>query len=112
MTVLVSWGPGFLPGPICPVETGKTTGLSRHQPGMTLHEARHSSRGCGVGPPLDVRAWRRCRLVEAGFPEPLADEVAGNPRFDLHALLQLVDRGCPPELAVRIAAPLPAGMTP
>jgi hypothetical protein len=50
--------------------------------------------------------------VEAGFPETLADEVAGNPRFDLHALLQLVDRGCPPELAVRIAAPLPAGMTP
>jgi hypothetical protein len=59
-----------------------------------------------------VRAWRRCRLVEAGFPATLADEVAGNPRFDLHALLQLVDRGCPPELAVRIAAPLPAGMTP
>jgi hypothetical protein len=25
---------------------------------------------------------------------------------DLHQLLELVDRGCPPELAVRILAPL------
>jgi hypothetical protein len=79
---------------------------------MTHHEAKHSPPGCGVGPPLDVQAWRRCRLVEAGFPTALADEVAGDPRFDLHALLQLVDRGCPPELAVQIAAPLPAGMAP
>jgi hypothetical protein len=26
--------------------------------------------------------------------------------FDLHALLELVDRGCAPDLAVRILAPL------
>lgn len=62
--------------------------------------------GCGDGPPAGVEAWRRCRLREAGFPPDLADAVASDPRFDLHALLQLVDRGCPPELAVRILAPL------
>ena len=26
-------------------------------------------------------------------------------RYDLHALLRLVDRGCPPDLALRIVAP-------
>jgi hypothetical protein len=35
----------------------------------------------------------------------LAQWVAADPRFDLHALLELVDRGCPPPLAVRILAP-------
>lgn len=55
-----------------------------------------------------MRAWRRCRLVEAGFPADLADRLAGDAGFDLHALLELVDRGCPPVLAVRILAP-PAG---
>ena len=54
-----------------------------------------------------MRAWRRCRLLDAGFPAPLADSVAADPGFDLHALLELVDRGCPPPLAVRIVAPLP-----
>ena len=58
----------------------------------------------------DVRTWRRCRLVEAGFPQLLAAEVADDSAFDLHALLQLVDMGCPPELAVRIVAPLGDGV--
>lgn len=72
---------------------------------MTLHELRPAQ--CGEGPPLDVAAWRRCRLVEAGFPPALAELLAADPRYDLHALLELVDRGCPPVLAVRIHAPLP-----
>jgi len=73
---------------------------------MTLHELRPVL-PCGEGPPLDVAAWRRCRLVEAGFPQRLAERLAVDPRYDLHALLELVDRGCPPLLAVRIHAPLP-----
>jgi hypothetical protein len=32
--------------------------------------------------------------------------VAVDNRYDLHALLELVDRGCPPALAARILAPL------
>lgn len=74
---------------------------------MTVHDTRAASHRCGGGPPLDVRSWRRCRLLEAGFPAELAESVAADPRFDLHALLELLDRGCPPELAVRIGAPLP-----
>jgi hypothetical protein len=44
--------------------------------------------------------------VDGGFPLPLALELAATPGVDLHALLALVDRGCPPELAARILAPI------
>jgi len=56
------------------------------------------------GPPLDVLEWRRCRLREAGFPAALARQLARQ-RVDLHALLELVDAGCPPEVAARILSP-------
>ena len=47
------------------------------------------------------------QLVVAGFPPPLAWRPARRrTRYDLHALIELVERGCPPELAVRILAPL------
>jgi hypothetical protein len=36
----------------------------------------------------------------------LADRLARDTAFDLHALLELVDRDCPPALAARIVAPL------
>lgn len=49
--------------------------------------------------------WRRQRLRHAGFGAPLADRLASDRRFDLHAVLELIDRGCPPELAARILAP-------
>lgn len=57
------------------------------------------------GPPLDVVEWRLCRLREAGFPPLLAGSLA-RARVDLHALLELVDAGCPPELAARILSPV------
>lgn len=57
-------------------------------------------------PTSDVETWRLRRLVDAGFPLPLALDLATTPGIDLHALLDLVDRGCPPELAARILAPL------
>lgn len=79
---------------------------------MTTQPLPRSSHGCSSGPPLDVMHWRRCRLLEAGFPVALAESLAADPQFDLHALLGLVDRGCPPELAVRIVAPLPGGAAP
>ena len=49
------------------------------------------------------------RFAAAGFPLPLASRVAGDSRRDLHSLLELVERGCPPELALRITAPLDEG---
>ena len=54
----------------------------------------------------EVVAWRRDRLAAAGFPLPLAAQIAGDGRYDLHALIELTERGCAPELAVRILAPL------
>jgi hypothetical protein len=52
-----------------------------------------------------VVAWRSCRLLDAGFDPVLAEVLAREPRVDLHALLQLVERGCPPALAARILSP-------
>jgi hypothetical protein len=54
----------------------------------------------------DVIGWRREQLVHAGFPLRLASRTARDARFDLHALIDLTERGCPPQLAVRILAPL------
>jgi hypothetical protein len=50
--------------------------------------------------------WRRRRLAAAGFEPALAAELAEQPSVDLHELLVLLDRGCPPALAARILAPL------
>jgi hypothetical protein len=56
--------------------------------------------------PLSVAAWRRRQLVRGGFPLDLATRIARNGRFDIHALLELAERGCAPELAARILAPV------
>lgn len=54
----------------------------------------------------EVVRWRREQLVASGFLRPLATRLATDERYDLHALIELTERGCPPELAVRILAPL------
>lgn len=54
----------------------------------------------------DVTTWRRDQLAAAGFTLPESLRLARDPRYDLHALLELVDRGCRPDLAARILAPL------
>lgn len=64
----------------------------------------HRSPGGRVEPA--VRDWRRRVLRHAGFDAALAAELAETSEVDLHELLELVDRGCPPELAARILAPL------
>lgn len=53
-----------------------------------------------------ILAWRADRLRDAGFPTRLAAAVARDRRYDVHGLLELIDRGCPPDLAVRILCPL------
>jgi hypothetical protein len=50
--------------------------------------------------------WRARRLRDAGFGRDTAYWLARDTAFDLHALLELIDQGCPPELALRIVAPL------
>jgi hypothetical protein len=54
----------------------------------------------------DVVRWRREQLVSAGFALQLAVLIATDGRYDVHALIELVEGGCPPLLAVRILAPL------
>jgi hypothetical protein len=54
----------------------------------------------------EIVSWRRRQLVASGFPSSLARRVAHDAAYDLHALIELVEHGCPPALAVRIVAPL------
>jgi hypothetical protein len=68
-----------------------------------------STRRSPSGPVAPVGAvveWRRSRLLIAGFTADAAAGLAQDCGVDLHALLELTDRGCPPELAARILAPL------
>jgi hypothetical protein len=50
--------------------------------------------------------WRRSRLRRAGFDARLAAQIAADLRYDVRAILALTDRGCPPQLAARILAPI------
>jgi hypothetical protein len=54
----------------------------------------------------DLVGWRVDRLRAAGLDHSLARQIAGDGRYDLHELLALIDRGCPPPLAARILAPI------
>ena len=51
-------------------------------------------------------AWRDARLRKAGFEAGLAEQLSRECGVDLHALIELVERGCSPELAARILEPL------
>ena len=78
---------------------------------MTTETRLH---GLTIGPAgpaaAGVVAWRRRELAAAGFEPVDADRLAAADEFDLHAVLSLVDRGCPPPLAARImSGPDPAG---
>ena len=53
-----------------------------------------------------VVRWRRNQLRANGFDIALAASLADDAHLDLHALIELVERGCPPPLAARILAPL------
>jgi hypothetical protein len=65
-------------------------------------QARTTSESAGP----EVTRWRREQLVDSGFPLPLAARLAKDARYDLHALIGLVEGGCRPDLAVRVLAPL------
>ena len=59
-------------------------------------------------PQTPLIQWRQRTLASAGFDQALATRLAGERAVDLHALLELVDSGCPPPLAARILSPLQA----
>src|SRR5215207_6323831 len=86
------------------------------RPARFLTEVRHPTRHVakqGVGhqtrhPSDRYIDWRTHHLLHAGLDERNAARLGRDPAYDLHALLELIDRGCPPPLAVRILAPLDA----
>jgi hypothetical protein len=51
---------------------------------------------------VDVIRWRLSQLTRSGYPLEEAVAVATRLDIDLHRASGLVDRGCPPELALRI----------
>lgn len=59
-----------------------------------------------VAPRAELTGWRERQLLRAGFDAELAASAAADCAIDLHALIELVDRGCPPRLAARILAAL------
>jgi hypothetical protein len=72
---------------------------------------RHTTPATSPPGPGAVVEWRRRRLRAAGFAPGLAADLARGRDVDLHALLDLIDRGCPPPLAARILAPLDSALT-
>ncbi len=62
-------------------------------------------RSAGEQQLAELVSWRFQYLVGAGLDAALAQAVAADPRWNLHALLELLERGCPPALAARILAP-------
>jgi hypothetical protein len=49
-----------------------------------------------------VERWRAELLVRSGYDAVDAAALAARLDVDLHAAIDLIDSGCPPELAVRI----------
>ena len=49
-----------------------------------------------------VERWRTAELMRVGFPGDDAVALAARTDVDLHEAIELVQRGCPTELAVRI----------
>jgi predicted component of type VI protein secretion system len=57
-----------------------------------------------ITPPASTRElrWRRLQLIEAGFDELTAHQLAARTDVDLHLVLTLLDQVSPPSLARRI----------
>jgi hypothetical protein len=49
-----------------------------------------------------VERWRATELERAGYSAEAAGRLASRLDVDLHRAVQLVENGCPPELALKI----------
>ena len=63
---------------------------------LTLPPGRHET----IEKQDPVHEWRVARLADLGIPWPVAEAAAG--QVDWHQMAALVQRGCPPWLALRI----------
>jgi hypothetical protein len=76
-----------------------------------MPNVHHERETGGRQSPRSTLEWRSGRLLDAGFPRGLALRLARDTRYDLHALIELVEQGCPPSLAARILAPIDGAPT-
>ena len=60
----------------------------------------------------DVIAWRHTQPLRSVSPRRNGAGAPEVERYDLPVHIELLDRGCPPELALRILAPLEDGEAP
>jgi hypothetical protein len=49
-----------------------------------------------------VERWRTDELLRVGYDVETATVLAADSAVDLHSALELVEHGCPPDLAARI----------
>jgi hypothetical protein len=49
-----------------------------------------------------IELWRTEELERAGYSQRAAGRLAPRHDVDLHLAVQLLERGCPPELALKI----------
>lgn len=49
-----------------------------------------------------IQRWRAEELERAGYGTRAAGRLAARQDIDLHRAVELLDQGCPPELAVKI----------
>ena len=70
-------------------------GMTTMEPAMTGHEAVDHSE-------LPVHTWRVAQLTRLGIPGLLAEIHADH--LDWRQIARLVQRGCPPRLALRIVS--------
>jgi hypothetical protein len=60
---------------------------------LDLHEETESER---------IERWRVEELARAGYDADDAVELASRSYVDLHLAIELLERGCPPRIALRI----------
>jgi hypothetical protein len=49
-----------------------------------------------------IERWRAEELEKAGYDVWAAAQLAASPEVDLHLAVELVERGCAPDLALKI----------
>ena len=49
-----------------------------------------------------VERWRQDELERAGYSRDAARDIARKHEVDLHVAVEMIERGCPPELAAKI----------
>lgn len=49
-----------------------------------------------------VESWRAAELERAGYPPEAASELAARSDVDLHLAVEILSKGCSPELALSI----------